>query len=63
MSNLKDIINTIECQTSKGEEIMLRLSKNEGEVLKYIIKSFLANSDNKYIHMHHINSAYEHKQI
>lgn len=60
---LKDIVDEIKYQASEGEEVILRLSKSEGEALKYIIKSFLANSDNKYIHMHHINSAYEHKQI
>ena len=41
---LKNIIDTIEHQTSIGEEVVIKLTKNEGETLKYILKSFLANS-------------------
>lgn len=60
---LKDIVDEIEYQASEGEEVILRLSKSEGEALKYIIKSFLANSDNDCFHIHNINSTYAHKQI
>ena len=42
---LKDIIDKIQKEISE-DGITLKLTKNEGETLKYILKSFLANSKN-----------------